>query len=48
MKAMFLGAQEFAERMLRLGEKMIAKGSSRAYSRSPQRLAHDQNKQNSG
>jgi ABC-type cobalamin/Fe3+-siderophores transport system ATPase subunit len=28
--------------MLRLAEKLISKGTSRAYTRSPQRLAHDQ------
>ena len=38
----YWGSQEFAQRMLKLGKKIIGKGTSRAYARSPQRLAHDQ------
>jgi putative transposase len=38
----YWGSQEFARRMLRLGEKMITKGTSRAYGRSSQRLAYHQ------
>ena len=38
----YWGRQEFAQRMLKLGKKMITKGTWRADGRSPQRLAHDQ------
>jgi putative transposase len=36
------GRQEFAQGMLKLGKKIIGKGTSCTYARSPQRLAHDQ------
>jgi putative transposase len=38
----YWGRQEFAQRMLKLGKKIIGKGTSPTYARSPQRLAHDQ------
>jgi len=34
----YWGRQEFAEKMLKLGQKLITKGKSREYRRSPQKL----------
>jgi hypothetical protein len=36
----YWGRQEFGEKMLKLGQKLINKGKSRGYRRSPQKLAH--------
>ena len=36
----YWGRQEFGEKMLKLGQKLISKGKSRGYRRSPQKLAH--------
>lgn len=38
----YWGRQEFGEKMLKLGQKMVRKGKSREYRRSPQRLEHGQ------
>jgi len=36
----YWGRQEFGEKMLKLGQKLISKGKSRGYRRSPQKLEH--------
>jgi len=36
----YWGKQEFGEKMLKLGQKLISKGKSRGYRRSPQKLEH--------
>jgi len=36
----YWGRQEFGEKILKLGQKLISKGKSREYRRSPQKLEH--------